>query len=100
MTGRLQESATQSNESASDTFDEIASLDAYEFNGLVMWLPKEYRNVYLAYVFNKAVIDGRVKTTKAGDVRHQSQLLGITRYRYDQVLDLAIKMIKRQGGLA
>ena len=98
MTGRLQESTIQISESASDTSDQVAVLDAYQFNVVVMWLPEMYRKVYLAYIFNKAVIAGKVKTTKVGDIRHQSQLLGITKYRYDQILHLAIKMIKRRGG--
>ncbi len=97
MTGRLQESTIQLSESASDTSDEIAKLDAHEFNVVVMWLPDLYRRVYLAHVFNKVVIAGRVKMTKVGDVRHQCQLLGITKYRYEQVLGLAIEMIKRRG---
>jgi fructose-1,6-bisphosphatase/sedoheptulose 1,7-bisphosphatase-like protein len=100
MTGRLQESAIQLSESASDSLDEIAKLDAYEFNKIVQWLPDMYRKVYLAYVFNKAVLGGKVRTTRAGDVNHQCSLLGLTKYRYDQLLDRAIGMIKREGGLA
>lgn len=98
MTGRLQESTIELSESASDTSDEIAILDAWQFNVVVMWLPELYRKVYLAHVFNKAVISGRIKMTKVGDIRHQCQLLGITKYRYDQVLGMTIKMIKRKGG--
>lgn len=99
MTGRIQESAIQLSESTSDTSDSIAKLDAYEFNKIVQWLPDMYRKVYLAYVFNKAVLGGSVKTTKAGDVSHQCSLLGMTKYRYEQVLDRAVGMIKREGGL-
>lgn len=99
MTGKLQERAIQLSESASDTSDEIAKLDAYVFNQIVQWLPEMYRKVYLAYVFNKAVLGGKVKTTKAGDVNHQCALLGISKYKYEQLLDRAIWMIKREGGL-
>ena len=99
MTGRLQQSNITQSECASETSDQVSKLDAYEFNKLVMWLPIMYRNVYLAYAFNKAVIAGRVKTTKAGDIRHQCSILSITPYRYEQLLDRAIVMIKREGGL-
>jgi len=99
MTGRLQDSAIQLSESASDTSDEIAKLDAYVFNQVVMWLPEMHRKVYLAYVFNKAVLGGKVKATRAGDISHQCALLGLTKYRYEQLLDLAVKMIKRESGL-
>jgi hypothetical protein len=98
MTGRLQESTIELSESASDTSDEIAILDAWQFNVVVMWLPELYRKVYLAHIFNKVVIAGRIKTTKVGEVRHQCQLLGISKYRYDQVLTMTIKMIKCKGG--
>ena len=107
MTGRLQESTIQLSESASDTSDEVAVLDAYEFNILVgggdklrphLGLPKQYRDVYLAHVFNKVVSRGSVENTKAGDIHHQCALLKISKYRYEKFLDLAIKMIKRQGG--
>ena len=100
MTGRLQQSSIEASECASETSDQVSKLDAYEFNKLVMWLPIMYRNVYLAYVFNKTVLGGKVKTTRAGDVDHQCSLLGITKYRYDDLLDRAVKMIKREGGLA
>ena len=100
MTGRLQESAIQLSESASDSSDVVAKLDAYAFNQIVMWLPASYRNIYLANMFNKSVLGGKVKHTRAGDINHQCLLLGITRYRYEQLLDLAVKMIKRKGGLA
>ncbi len=100
MTGRLQQSSIESSESASETSDQVSKLDAYEFNKLVMWLPIMYRKVYLAYAFNKAVLGGNVKTTKAGDIRHQCSILSITPYRYEQLLDRAIVMIKREGGLA
>lgn len=99
MTGRLQQSSIEASESASDTSDEIAKLDAYVFNQIVQWLPDMYRKVYLAYVFNKAILDGKVKVTRAGDVSHQCSLLGISKYRHEQLLDRAIKMIKREGGL-
>ncbi len=99
MTGRLQESAIQLSESASDTSDSIAKLDAYVFNQIVQWMPDMYRKVYLAYVFNKAVLGGSVKTTRAGDIKHQCSLLGMTKYRYEQLLDRAVGMIKREGGL-
>ena len=100
MTGKLQERAIQLSESASDTSDQIAKLDAYAFNQIVQWLPQMYQNVYLAYVFNKAVLGGKVKTTRAGDVNHQCSLLGLTKYRYEDLLGRAIGMIKREGGLA
>lgn len=100
MTGRLQDSAIQQSESASDTSDGVSKLDAYEFNKLVMWLPEQHKKVYLAYVFNKAVLGGKVKTTRVGDVNHQCSLLGLTKYRYEQLLDRAIVMIKREGVLA
>lgn len=99
MTGKLQERAIQLSESASDSQDDIAKLDAHEFNKIVMWLPISYRNVYLAHIFNKVVRGGSIKYTKAGDVSHHCSLLGITRYRYEQLLDLTIKMIKREGCL-
>lgn len=99
MTGRLQESAIQLSESTSDTSDSIAKLDAYVFNQIVQWMPDMYRKVYLAYVFNKAVLGGSVKTTRAGDIKHQCSLLGMTKYRYEQLLDRAVGMIKREGGL-
>lgn len=100
MTGKLQERAIQLSESASDSTDEIAKLDAYVFNQIVQWLPEMYRKVYLAYVFNKAVLGGKVKATRAGDINHQCSLLGISKYRYEQTLDRAVNMIKREGGLA
>lgn len=100
MTGRLQERAIELSESASDTSDAVSKLDAYVYDQIVRWLPSTYRSVYLAHVFNKAVLGGKIKTTRAGDVHHQCSLLGISKYRYSELLDRAIKMIKREGGLA
>lgn len=100
MTGRLQQSSIEASESASDTSDQVSKLDAYEFNRLVMWLPIMYRDVYLAYAFNKVALGGRLNTTRAGDVSHQCSLLGISKYRYQQALDRSVNMIKREGGLA
>ena len=100
MTGRLQDRSIQLSESATDSFEEIAKLDAYVFNQFVQWLPELHKKVYLAYVFNKTVLAGSVKTTRAGDIGHQCSLLAITKYRYEQLLDLAVKMIKRESGLA
>lgn len=99
MTGRLQQSSIEASESASDASDQVSKLDAFEFNKLVMWLPVMYRNVYLAYAFNKVSKGGSVKHTKGGDMVHQCSLLGITKYRYEQLLDRAVGMIKREGGL-
>lgn len=100
MTGRLEQSCIESSESATESRDQIAKLDAYQFDKLVTWLPKQFKSVYVAHVFNKAVLSGKVKTTRAGDRAHQCDLLGITKYRYDQLLESAIKMIMREGKLA
>lgn len=78
---------------------EIFPLDALQFECLVIWLPKTYRDVYLAENLNKVFKRTRFIYTKPNAVVQKQNLLGISKYRYETILETAVQMLKRHGGL-
>ncbi len=78
---------------------EIAKLDAKEFDALINWLPKPQWSVYIADTLSKVVKGGRLLYARAGDGSHRQDLLGLSKYRYEALLDSAITNMKRHGGL-
>lgn len=77
----------------------IYPLDAVEFERLVVWLPKLHREVYVAENLNKVLKRTKFIYTKPNAIAHKQGLLGLSKYRYEHLLETAIKMLKRHGGL-
>jgi len=78
---------------------EVAKLDAEKFDGLINWLPNIQRAVFLADTINKVIHGGKAVYTKTSDALHKQGLLGLSKYRYEALLDSAITNMKRHGGL-
>jgi hypothetical protein len=100
LTGKLMLDFKQENfEIDSEAPPVVFPLEAEIFEGLVVWLPKIHRDVYIAENLNKVLKRHRFVFTKPNAVIHKQNLLGLSKYRYENILEVAVRMLKRHGGL-